>query len=104
MIISLDQKGKQLGWLLISTHTHIQTELNYLVIDPKHQRKGIGRFLVKEGLDRAVSQGRDVCLRATPEGRSLYLALGFEEICEQKIVGGSQYAMVMKAPDLKSTG
>ncbi|POS77111.1 hypothetical protein DHEL01_v204488 [Diaporthe helianthi] len=80
-------------------------QLNYLVVEPKHQRKGIGRLLVKEGLDQAARQGRDVCLRATPEGRPLYLALGFEEICEQKVIGGSQYAMVMKAPDLdKTTG
>ncbi|KAG8163531.1 hypothetical protein KVR01_006828 [Diaporthe batatas] len=75
-------------------------QLNYLVIDPKHQRQGIGRLLAKEGLDRAASQGKDVCLRATPEGRPLYLALGFEEIYEQKVVGESQYAMVMIAPDL----
>lgn len=77
--------------------------LSYLVIDPKHQRQGIGRLLAKDGLDRAANQGKDVCLRATPEGRPLYLALGFEEICEQKVIGESQYAMVMKAPDLEET-
>lgn len=75
------------------------TGLAYLVVDPKHQREGIGRLLVKEGLDRAAGQGRDVCLRATPEGRRLYLALGFEEVREQRILGESEYAMVRKATD-----
>lgn len=76
------------------------TDLAYLVIDPKHQREGIGRLLGKEGLDRAASQGRDVCLRATPAGRQLYLALGFEQVREQEIVGESQFAMVWKVPGL----
>ncbi|KAK2602868.1 hypothetical protein N8I77_009370 [Diaporthe amygdali] len=74
--------------------------LSYLLVDPKHHRKGIGRLLAKEGLDRAAAQGRDVRLRATPEGRTLYLALGFKEVCEEKIFGESQYAMVWKAPGL----
>lgn len=78
--------------------------LAFLVIDPKHHRKGIGRLLAKEGLDRAAAQGREVRLRATPEGRTLYLALGFEEVCEEKIFGKSQYAMVWRAPGLARDG
>lgn len=74
--------------------------LNFLVIDPEHQRKGIGKLLAKEGLDRAASQGIDVCLRSTPEGRPLYLALGFTEVREEKVIGESQYAMVWKASDV----
>ncbi|KAK7697456.1 hypothetical protein SLS64_013537 [Diaporthe eres] len=74
-------------------------QLSYLVVDPNHHRQGIGRLLAKEGLDRAASQGRDVCLRSTPEGRPLYLALGFEQTREQEVFGESQYAMVWKAPD-----
>lgn len=81
--------------LISSTHT----DLNYLVVDPKHHRQGIGRLLAKDGLDRAASQGRDVCLRSTPEGRPLYLAVGFEQIRERKVFGESQYAMVWKAAD-----
>ncbi|KAL1873146.1 hypothetical protein Daus18300_003965 [Diaporthe australafricana] len=75
--------------------------LNYLAIDPKHQRKGIGRRLTQEGLDRAASRGRDVSLRASPEGRLLYLTMGFKEVCEGKVMGGSQYSMVWSAKDGK---
>lgn len=98
-LFSLYKPRLKVQWL-ISTAS---TELNYLCIDPKHQRKGIGRLLAKEGLERAASQGRDVCLRSTPEGRLLYLALGFVQVCEQKVVRGSQYAMVLKAPNVART-
>ncbi|KUI70714.1 hypothetical protein VM1G_06358 [Cytospora mali] len=72
--------------------------LNLLLVDPSYQRKGIGRLLVHEGLDRAAKAGRDVYLRSTPQGRPLYLSLGFEEVLEQKVIGESQHGMVWRAP------
>lgn len=79
----------------------MRTGLSYLAIDPKHQRKGIGRRLTQEGLDRAASQGRDVSLRASPEGRLLYLTMGFKEVCEGTVMGGSQYSMAWSVKDGK---
>lgn len=72
--------------------------LNFLLVGPSYQRKGIGRLLALEGLDRAAKEGKDVRLRSTPEGRPLYLALGFEDVCEQKVIGETQYGMVWRAP------
>lgn len=71
--------------------------LNLLLVDPAHQGRGIGRLLAREGLDRAAEEGKGVRLRSTPEGRPLYLALGFEEVFEQKVIGESQYGMVWRA-------
>lgn len=45
-----------------------------------------------------------MCLRATPQGRRLYLALGFEQVREQKVIGESQFAMVLKASNLTRPG
>lgn len=105
---SLDMLGRDEARVSMPTRNRLirptHTDLTYLVIDPKHQREGIGRLLAKEGLDRAADQGRDVCLRATPEGRRLYLALGFEQVREQKVIGESQFAMVLKASDFVRPG
>lgn len=73
-----------------------RVELHYLSIDPQHQRKGVGRVLAKEGLGRASAEGRDVWLRATVEGRRLYLSLGFEEVGEGRVCGQRQIAMVKR--------
>ncbi|KKY32446.1 putative gnat family [Diaporthe ampelina] len=90
---------KSFGEFLGTERAKESLHLNYLVIDPNHQRKGIGRLLAQDGLERAAGQGRDVCLRSTPEGRPLYLALGFRQVLEQKVIGESQYAMVWTAYD-----
>lgn len=79
-------------------------ELHYLMIDPAHQRKGVGRLLVQEGLDWAALEGKEeddvggrprkVYLRSTAEGRGLYLSLGFKEVAEGTVFGQRQSAMV----------
>lgn len=72
--------------------------LNLLLVSPSYQRRGIGRLLAREGLDRAARENKEVRLRSTPEGRPLYLALGFEDVCAQKVIGETQYGMVWRAP------
>lgn len=72
-------------------------ELHYLSIDPQHQRNGVGRLLAQEGLDRAAAEGRDVWLRSTPEGRRLYLSLGFDEVGEGTVCGQRQVVMIKRA-------
>jgi diamine N-acetyltransferase len=57
-----------------------------LVIDRRHQRKGYGRAVVTQLLDRAVSDGRqELALSYDPKNepaRSLYASLGFVETGE----------------------
>ncbi|KAK0634203.1 acyl-CoA N-acyltransferase [Immersiella caudata] len=50
-----------------------------LAVDPSYQRRGIGRKLVRWGLDQAAAaEGQKVFLIATPEGKPLYESLGFQ--------------------------
>ncbi|ROW01861.1 hypothetical protein VMCG_05565 [Cytospora schulzeri] len=78
--------------------------LNLLLIDPSHQREGLGRLLAQNGLIPAARAGKSVRLRSTPEGRPLYLSLGFEDVCQQEVIGQMQYGMVWRAPvDTKMT-
>lgn len=88
-------------------------ELHYLMVDPQHQRKGVGGLLLGEGLKsveggrwgegedkdgkgNGETNGRDVYLRSTVEGRGLYLAHGFEEVGEGTVFGERQFPMVKR--------
>lgn len=90
---SITYSCTELSWADLRDHV----ELHYLSIDPQHQRKGVGRLLVQEGLGRARAEGRDVWLRSTCEGRRLYKSLGFEEVGEGTVCGQRQVAMVNRA-------
>ncbi|KAH6996036.1 acyl-CoA N-acyltransferase [Ilyonectria sp. MPI-CAGE-AT-0026] len=70
--------------------------LDYIGIDPKHQRRGIGKMLVDWGVKRAASDGRDCYLIATPAGRPLYLAFQFEDIRTVDIFGVPHYSMILR--------
>ncbi|KAF3771133.1 hypothetical protein M406DRAFT_32690 [Cryphonectria parasitica EP155] len=72
-------------------------ELRYLMIDPIHQRKGAGRLLMQEYLDSAATEEKDVWLRATADGRPLYLSLGFKEVGQGLVMGNLHFAMVKRA-------
>ncbi|KAJ4388653.1 hypothetical protein N0V93_006112 [Gnomoniopsis smithogilvyi] len=72
-------------------------ELRYLMIDPPHQRKGVGRLLVQTMLDRAAAAGKAVWVRSTLGGRELYLVMGFEKVGEGRACGERQFAMVKRA-------
>lgn len=77
-------------------------ELQYLCISPDHQRNGIGRLLMQQGLDRiaeATGGTADVWLRSTAEGRMLYRAYGFQEVGEVTVFGQGQWAMVRRAAE-----
>ncbi|KAJ6788771.1 hypothetical protein PWT90_03322 [Aphanocladium album] len=54
--------------------------LDYLGVDPEHQRRGIGKMLLNWGLDKAREENRDTYLIATPAGLPLYQAVGFEDL------------------------
>jgi len=66
-----------------------------LAIDPRQQRRGIGRMLAKHGLDLAAKEGRDAFLVATPEGKPLYQSLGFRELVDPYDVLGTTYSSML---------
>jgi GNAT superfamily N-acetyltransferase len=54
--------------------------LTDLAVHPNHQRHGIARKLVQQGLDRATKEQVPVGLESGVTGRSLYTQLGFTVI------------------------
>jgi ribosomal protein S18 acetylase RimI-like enzyme len=53
---------------------HVQS----LVVSSEYQRRGLGRMLMSEVLQRAQDEGVVVGLEASPDGEKLYRSLGFE--------------------------
>ncbi|KAL7805065.1 acyl-CoA N-acyltransferase [Trichoderma aethiopicum] len=70
--------------------------LDYLGVDPQHQRKGIGRMLLDWGLSRAASENKDCYLTATPAGRPLYTKRGFEVVRTVPIFGVLHHSMIFR--------
>ncbi|KAK4149786.1 puromycin N-acetyltransferase [Chaetomidium leptoderma] len=74
-----------------------------LAVDPTQYRRGIGRMLVQHGLDQAAKAGKDAFLVATPNGRGLYLSVGFCDMEEPFLLGGTpHYSMLWRKPDSTS--
>lgn len=68
-----------------------------LAIDPAQQRRGIGKILVRHGLELAAKDGKDVYLVATPAGRGLYQSLGFRTLGEAtELCGTPHYSMLWR--------
>lgn len=55
-----------------------------LGVDPRYQRRGVARSLLRWGLDQAEREGLPVHLSATPAGASLYSRLGFRSVGKWK--------------------
>ncbi|KAK4443353.1 puromycin N-acetyltransferase [Podospora aff. communis PSN243] len=69
--------------------------LAVLAIDPEHERRGIGRTLVRWGLEQAAAEeDGKVFLIATAEGKPLYEALGFRVLGEFDAAGLRHYSML----------
>ncbi|KAL2822768.1 acyl-CoA N-acyltransferase [Aspergillus cavernicola] len=54
--------------------------LEYLATDPKAQRKGVGKALLRWGMDKADQQQKRIYLEATTEGFPLYAAMGWKAL------------------------
>lgn len=54
-------------------------ELNTLVVHPEHQRRGIGKMLMEDGLKEADRLGIQAVLGASKQGLGLYRKYGFTE-------------------------
>ncbi|KAK4118627.1 acyl-CoA N-acyltransferase [Parathielavia appendiculata] len=74
--------------------------LVHLAVDPNHQRRGIGKMLVRYGLDLAQKDGKDAFLISTPAGRGMYRSVGFRDVGEPfPICGIPHYPMMWTKPD-----
>lgn len=54
--------------------------LEYLAVDPGHQGKGVGKRLVRWGLDKARKDGTFAIVEATPAGEPCYKSCGFKAV------------------------
>ena len=74
----------------------INPDLDYLGVDPKQHRRGIGKALLNWGLERSKEQGRDCYLFATPAGKPLYSAMGFENLGAVDLFGEPHFSMIKR--------
>lgn len=75
-------------------------DLIILGVDPHHQRRGVGKRLVRWGLEQAAAEGQRVFLIATPEGKLLYESLGFQVLGAIETLGLVHYSMLWAPPVL----
>jgi predicted N-acetyltransferase YhbS len=54
--------------------------VKHLMVDPAHQRKGIGRQLLAAVVARSDAAGLPTFIMSSKEANQLYLRLGFEEL------------------------
>ncbi|KAL6859216.1 acyl-CoA N-acyltransferase [Trichoderma novae-zelandiae] len=71
--------------------------LDFIGVDPDHRRKGIGMALLAWGVEQATKAGRDCYLMATPHGRPLYEAAGFEIVRPLDMFGVTHHSMILRA-------
>ncbi|PTB38301.1 uncharacterized protein TrAFT101_011593 [Trichoderma asperellum] len=70
--------------------------LDMIGVDPLHQRRGIGKGLLTWGMRQATKAGRDCYLMATPQGRPLYEAFGFEIVRPLNMFGVMHHSMIYR--------
>ncbi|KAH6623984.1 acyl-CoA N-acyltransferase [Chaetomium sp. MPI-SDFR-AT-0129] len=89
--ISIDILGPQ-------GHSNIYY-LMVLAVDPAHQRRGVGKMLIRRGLELAAEAGKDAFLIATLEGRGLYQSVGFRDVGKPlDLANTPHYPMLWKYP------
>lgn len=72
------ENEKITGSVTTIRYQHAFCWIGMLLVDPAHQRKGIGKQLLNEAL-AILKNEETVKLDATPAGRELYLQLNFED-------------------------
>jgi GNAT superfamily N-acetyltransferase len=53
---------------------------NEIAVDPKFQKRGIGKLLLKWGMGHAREENVPVALASTPAGLALYKSAGFQQV------------------------
>ncbi len=86
-VLVAEGDGEVLGFVILHqtiplpSHQHV-LQINGLAVDPAHQGRGIGRFLVEEAKTEALRRGaRKLSLRVlspNDSARRLYASCGFE--------------------------
>jgi GNAT superfamily N-acetyltransferase len=82
----------------------LSIELDFLAVDPEHQRRGIGKSLLSWGTERAKQESKDCYTVATAAGRLLYVAGGFAEVGQLEIFGVPHTQMIIKNDARWKTG
>jgi GNAT superfamily N-acetyltransferase len=54
--------------------------VDILVVSPSHQRKGLGKLMLEDGLKYVDAEGARCYIEATVEGLGLYEKLGWKRI------------------------
>lgn len=72
------ENDKVIGSVTTISYEQKFSWIGMLLVDPSHQRKGIGKQLLSEAL-HILSNEETVKLDATPAGRELYKQLGFKD-------------------------
>ena len=102
--VVIDENGTVLGWIGgISQYRGRVWELHPIVVDPKHQREGIGRALVTDFEEQVRQRGAftvmlgsdDVDNLTTLSGVALYPA-PWEHVASIKNLGGHPYEFCQK--------
>ncbi|KAK3988416.1 acyl-CoA N-acyltransferase [Cladorrhinum sp. PSN332] len=76
--------------------------LMILGVDPKYHRRGIGKMLIKKGLELVERDGKDAFLVATPNGQKLYESVGFKAVGQGCDLGGvPHYSMLWKRAEAR---
>ena len=83
LVMAAFEGGKLLGIIRVVGDGHTIVFLQDILVDPDHQRKGIGTALVQAVLDRYPAV-RQIQLTAdsTPESTAFYRSLGFTELAK----------------------
>lgn len=76
--------------------------LSWLSVAPEAQRRGVGRALLRWGVERGEEEGVPVVLESSEAGRGLYAGAGFEVVGWQTFEGRDYRQPVMvRAPGKK---
>lgn len=90
------ENDKVIGSVTTLCYQHLFCWIGMVLVDPLHQKKGIGRQLLNEAM-LILKNGETIKLDATPAGRELYLQLGFAD--EYGLMRMQTFSNDVKMPD-----